>query len=171
LWTAGQAWRRPALPPLRGQYPGRGAVSRPSSEWGRVGPARCDHQVGTTVQKTENRRQRTDQGRELAPDVGGVRCRHLSREARGMGSGQSSESIGQNAGVQAASFWSVLCPLSSGARSRKRAGALGAERRRARFERLGPVGCTRCRASTSGLSTWWSTTALDETWFGGGFPA
>ena len=32
-------------------------------------------------------------------------------------------------------------------------------------ERLGPVSCTRCRASTSGLSTWWSSTALGETWF------
>ncbi len=28
------------------------------------------------------------------------------------------------------------------------------------FERLGPVSSTRCRASTSGLSTWWSSTAL-----------
>ena len=27
--------------------------------------------------------------------------------------------------------------------------------------RLGPVSCTRYRASTSGLSTWWSTTALE----------
>ena len=27
-------------------------------------------------------------------------------------------------------------------------------------ERLVPVGCMRCRTSTSGLSTWWSTTAL-----------
>ena len=27
-------------------------------------------------------------------------------------------------------------------------------------ERLVPVSCTRCRASTSGLSTWWSSTAL-----------
>src|SRR5712692_7413888 len=33
------------------------------------------------------------------------------------------------------------------------------------FERLVPVGCAGCPASTSGLSTWWSTTALDETWF------
>ena len=38
-------------------------------------------------------------------------------------------------------------------------------------ERLGPVSCTRHRACTSGLSTWWSTTALGETWFRGGFPA
>ena len=28
------------------------------------------------------------------------------------------------------------------------------------IERLGPVSCTRRRASTSGLSTWWSATAL-----------
>ena len=32
-------------------------------------------------------------------------------------------------------------------------------------ERLVPVGCAGCPASTSGLSTWWSTTALGETWF------
>ena len=41
-----QTWRRPALPPLGGQYPGRCSVSRPSSEWGRVVPLRSDHQVG-----------------------------------------------------------------------------------------------------------------------------
>ena len=28
------------------------------------------------------------------------------------------------------------------------------------FERLVPVGCGRYRPSTSGLSTWWSSTAL-----------
>jgi hypothetical protein len=33
------------------------------------------------------------------------------------------------------------------------------------FERLVPVSSTDCSASTSGLSTWWSSTALDETWF------
>src|SRR6516225_258956 len=33
------------------------------------------------------------------------------------------------------------------------------------IERLGPVSSTRCRAFTPGLSTWWSTTALGETWF------
>ena len=29
------------------------------------------------------------------------------------------------------------------------------------IERLVPVSFTRCRASTPGLSTWWSTTALE----------
>jgi len=39
------------------------------------------------------------------------------------------------------------------------------------FARLGPVSCTRCRASTSGLSTWWSSTALvARPGFEGGFP-
>ena len=33
------------------------------------------------------------------------------------------------------------------------------------FERLVPVGCGDYSLSTSGLSTWWSSTALDETWF------
>ena len=50
--------------------------------------------------------------------------------------------------------------------------ALGAERGRAfAFERLGPVSCTHCCASTSGLSTWWSTTALvTRPGFEEGFP-
>jgi hypothetical protein len=33
------------------------------------------------------------------------------------------------------------------------------------IERLVPVSCAGCPASTSGLSTWWSSTALGETWF------
>jgi hypothetical protein len=39
------------------------------------------------------------------------------------------------------------------------------------FGRLGPLGCAHRCASTCGLSTCWSGTALGETWFGGGFPA
>ena len=46
---------------------------------------------------------------------------------------------------------------------------LGAARGRwygsSRSERLVPVSCGDCSLSTSGLSTWWSTTALGETWF------
>ena len=57
---------------------------------------------------------------------------------------------------------------------RGRASSLGAWRRSlslqavgrsSAFERLVPVGCVRCRTSTPGLSTWWSSTALIETWF------
>jgi hypothetical protein len=59
------------------------------------------------------------------------------------------------------------------ARGGRPQGGLAAARRRCSgwlrqssgFERLVPVGCAGCPASTSGLSTWWSSTALDETWF------
>ena len=60
------AWRRPALPPFKGQYPGRGAVSRPSSEWGRVGPARCDHQAKTTARAACGRAEIRDQRSEIS---------------------------------------------------------------------------------------------------------
>jgi hypothetical protein len=85
-WTAGSTWRRPALPPLGGQYPGRGAVSRPSSEWGRVGPARCDHQVEPAVQRSDDRGQMTEDAR-AKPMGYGVRSGRadLSREAWSMG--------------------------------------------------------------------------------------
>ena len=88
LWsgTPRPTWRRPALPPLGGQYPGRGAVSRPSSEWGRVGPARCDHQVerGVQDQRTEIRGQRSeDAGGDPGAEHPGLT---LSREALGKGS-------------------------------------------------------------------------------------
>ncbi len=39
------------------------------------------------------------------------------------------------------------------------------------IERLVPVSFTCCHASTPGLSTWWSSTALRETWFRGELPA
>ena len=85
--TPRPTWRRPALPPLGGQYPGRGAVSRPSSEWGRVGPARCDHQVerGVQDQKTENREQRSEGRRRWASIPSLLIFCHWSREADGHG--------------------------------------------------------------------------------------
>ncbi len=42
------AWRRPTLPCLEAQYHGRCGVSRPSSEWDRVGHPCCDHQANET---------------------------------------------------------------------------------------------------------------------------
>ena len=57
-------------------------------------------------------------------------------------------------------------------------GAVSAKSRRIGFKpdiepigRLGPVSCMGYPTSTPGLSTWWSTTALRETSFRGGFPA
>jgi hypothetical protein len=51
----------------------------------------------------------------------------------------------------------VIRPLSSGVCPPNRALATRAIKSN---ERLVPVSCTRCRAFTSGLSTWWSSTAL-----------
>jgi hypothetical protein len=172
-WTSGSTWRRPALPPLLGQYPGRGGVSRPSSEWGRVGPPRCDHQVEPEVQDqmTDDRLQKAPAQTATGSRCGMPRRRGPSREALGHGwqrsdvSGQMPD--GSAPGDVAGAFChlsSVICHLTSDLACL----GLGTG---AAFERLGPLGCTGCPASTCGLSTWWSTTALDETWFGGGFPA
>jgi hypothetical protein len=40
-----QTWQRPTLPRLETKYHWRWSVSRPSSEWDRVQPLRCNHQV------------------------------------------------------------------------------------------------------------------------------
>jgi hypothetical protein len=69
LRSAGQAWRRPALPPIEGQYPGRCGVSRPSSEWDRVGPPRCDHQAGPAFQRSEVGDQRSERTNSPPSDI------------------------------------------------------------------------------------------------------
>ena len=46
-----------------------------------------------------------------------------------------------------------------------RFGMLDAARASKPIERLVPVSFMRYRTSTPGLSTWWSATALGETWF------
>ena len=56
----------------------------------------------------------------------------------------------EGAGDGLASLWHGVALLQRGCRWR------GSRS----IERLGPVSCTRCRAFTSGLSTWWSATAL-----------
>ena len=58
VWT----WRRPTLPRLEAQYHGRCGVSRPSSEWDRVGHPRCSHQVEAG---TEGRRRRAEGRRRV----------------------------------------------------------------------------------------------------------
>ena len=151
------ARRRPTLPQLGLQYHGRWGVSRPSSGWDRVLRPRDGH-------------------RATGPDpvvVGVVWC-DRDRLCR------------------ACVLWWRLCPAARArplARVRwaAAAAAFGLAARgvagwliawgwpscpgRSAFGRLGPLGCARCRASTCGLSTCWSGTALGETWFGGGFPA
>ncbi len=110
--------RRPALPRLEAQYPGRCGVSRPSSGWGRVGHPRHGRRVGRAPPAPPR-------GREGEGETG----RAVRRPAHG----------GRRRQGRAAPL-----PL-GGSRS------LG---------RLGPVSSARRRASTPGLSTWWSPTAL-----------
>ncbi len=63
-------------------------------------------------------------------------------------------------------FWSLM--LASGPLPLRRGDSASSVEP---IERLGPVSSTHCCAFTPGLSTWWSSTALGETWFRGGFPA
>ena len=127
-WT----WRRPTLPRLEAQYHGRCGVSRPSSEWDRVGHPCCDHQANETP------------GRQPFG---------LAVRADWHGMGRRAELRGQMAEARSDAFlisdlWSLL------------SGLLFPLGRGRSLERLGPVSCARRRACTSGLSTWWSTTAL-----------
>ena len=57
----------PLSHPFVGQYPGRSGVSRPSSEWGRVGPPRCDHQVEPGARAAPQGPQRTDDRGQTTP--------------------------------------------------------------------------------------------------------
>ena len=111
----------------------------------------------------DDRRQRSDHaGADRALDVGRRRF-DLGREAWEHGAeadvraqDRRSAGAGWPGAVVFCHLSSDICPLIFAC------SGLGAG---VAFERLGPLGCTGCPASTCGLSTWWSTTALDETWF------
>ena len=126
-WT----WRRPTLPRLETQYHGRFGVSRPSSEWGRVGHPRYGHQV------EEPSRHPAKSATWRAPRPVGARRRRNEGAERVEEAGKLD---GMGTRFACGCRW-------GGSRS---------------IERLGPVSCVRCRTSTSGLSTWWSTTALER---------
>src|SRR5215471_19366842 len=55
-------------------------------------------------------------------------------------------------GCLAPRYGHQACPRNAG----------GVRRHQAPVERLVPVSCAGCPASTSGLSTWWSSTALER---------
>ncbi len=138
-WT----WRRPTLPRLETQYHGRFGVSRPSSEWDRVGhPRYRPPGRGTTPVRTPS-----------GPRLAGTpqRRRHSCwgcAAARGKQDGHGRQ------GWHGVLVDAVVAGW--GSRS---------------IERLGPVSCVRRRTSTPGLSTWWSTTALmARPGFAVGFP-
>jgi hypothetical protein len=140
------AWRRPTLPCLEAQYHGRCGVSRPSSEWDRVGHPCCDHQANETP------------GAAGPPLFRGGARAAVRADWHGMGRRQRTDgqrpddSRGERSGLPAG-LCSVPCRLFS----ELLLFPLGRGRS---LERLGPVSCARRRACTSGLSTWWSTTAL-----------
>src|SRR3954454_9599577 len=81
-WT----WRRPTLPRLETQYHGRFGVSRPSSEWGRVGHPRYGHQV-EQPSRTARDRARTPARRCTAAAMGIL--------ARGRGRGEAGKLDGR----------------------------------------------------------------------------
>ncbi len=126
-----QVWRRPTLPCLETQYHGRWRVSRPSSRWDRV--------LGTPLRPPDRRNAKVfwDFGRAGFGDGGGsLRQAFWLQIRRG-----------------AADL--ALVFFRPGRVSRTRiTGAIKS------IGRLVPVGSTRHRACTPGLSTWSSSTAL-----------
>jgi hypothetical protein len=140
-----RTWRRPTLPRLGAQYHGRGGVSRPSSGWARVGHPRCRPPGRPTAPA----------GPPSPPPSPG--CWQARHGPLGAGPGPSFRSIGSASGLRSrpCGLRAARLPL-GGSRS------LG---------RLGPVSSARRRASTPGLSTWWSPTALKaRPGLEGGFP-
>jgi hypothetical protein len=141
-----KAWRRPTLPQVGLQYHGRARVSRPSSEWGRVGHLGCDHQAVRS-------------GADRTAWLSWI----LGHPVRGPGPGARRTCwCGRVIRSWQGFVWSNDCFSMVGARSWRGASSI---------ERLGSVSSTPCGASTADLSTWWSSTALiARPGFEGGFP-
>jgi hypothetical protein len=135
-----RAWRRPTLPHLLVQYHWRGGFSRPSSGWDRVfGPS-----LWPPGRQSLSPRKR-----------GSLSC------AVEVSGGRVPVDWALLVGQGLAAARGRCCPAEHGS-----AAAQASLRRvQAPIERLVPVSSTGCPAFTSGLSTWWSSTALGETWF------
>jgi hypothetical protein len=155
------AWQRPTLPRLETKYHRRWGVSRPSSEWDRVQPPRHSHQADKAVR-----------GNFL---VFSARCgAHFlglfQRRSNATPTGPKPRGARLCPGASAAS--PDYC---SARRAQQPLEAIKDQHCLMRafkpIELLVPVSYTCHHASTPGLSTWWSSTALREYWFRGGFPA
>jgi hypothetical protein len=146
-WPGGGRLSRPS----KGQYHGRWGLSRPSSEWGRVGHPRQGHRA-----KAPPPAPARAAGTPPAPPLS------LSSSAQG-----PRLKHGYTRGGPA------LPPGAHPARRPEYTHGLGAGRAgTSSLERLGPVGCTPRGASTPGLSTWSSPTALHrQARSRGGLPA
>ena len=138
LWcvsSAWRTWRRPTLPRLEAQYHGRCGVSRPSSGWDRVGHPRL---WATRSAKQKRASVNADQHGKGCPSARLVALRLFPITAK-----------------------LVALPLFPIA-ARLVALRLGWGMCCSSIERLGPVSCACRHASTPGLSTWWSSTALER---------
>ena len=142
--TVLKAWRRPTLPRLKPEYHRRWRVSLPSSGWDRV--------LGPPLWPP---------GRQESPDV--------RDQASGIG---GSASLGPVPGLRCvrvfvggfAALIPDTCPLVSDDVCRwTRRGLISKGSKP--IERLVRLSFTHCCASTCLLSTWWSSTALGETWY------
>ena len=93
----------------------------------------------------------------------GIGCCRLARATRpAKGGVLKQREEGQSAvGEEPRSLPAAYCPLQRVFSFRRAVARRSLTMRTIKSnERLVPVSCTRCRASTSGLSTWWSSTAL-----------
>ena len=159
---ASKTWQRPTLPRLETKYHRRRGFSRPSSEWDRVRTPRHGHQViekhsplainlgGQSLaevacaQPMHRRPPRDIAAIEIKP-------RKANSRLKPMGECRASRFI-----------LAIDVPKDPGQgrkllSTRKRLFDCDAIKP---IERLGPVSFTCCHASTPGLSTWWSSTAL-----------
>ena len=160
--TALYAWQRPTLPRLETKYHRRWGVSRPSSEWDRVQPPRHSHQADEAVRYNFL----VFSARSGAHFLG-LFLRRSNATPTGPKPGEPQ----------------LLWPGASAAspdclnarRAQQPLEAIKDQHCLMRafkpIELLVPVSYTCCHASTSGLSTWWSSTALRVYLFRGGFPA
>ena len=159
---ASKTWRRPTLPRLETKYHRRRGFSRPSSEWDRVRAPRHGHQViETHSPPAMNLGGQIFAGKDFSQPM----CRRPPQdiEAVEIKPRNASHRLKPMRGCRAS--WFILAidvPEDTGCgrkllSTRKRSFDCDAIKP---IERLGPVSFTCCHASTPGLSTWWSSTAL-----------
>ena len=150
-FTLWQTWQRPTLPRLETEYHRRWGVSRPSSEWDRVQPPRNNHQVGKRVRQTGLSISTGDSHAHQAnaalvgprPVPGHVEnMLRMSGPARAPPSRSGPRISARNSRVRELMSIALM-------------------RANKPIELLVPVSSTPCGASTPGLSTWSSSTALE----------
>ena len=160
-FTLWQTWQRPTLPRLETEYHRRWGVSRPSSEWDRVQPPRNNHQVGKRVRQTG-----------LSISTGDSHAHQANAALVGPRPvpGHVEDMLRMSGPARAPPSRSG--PRISARNSRVRElMSIALMRATKPIELLVPVSSTPCGASTPGLSTWSSSTALiGSTRFEVGFP-